>query len=385
MTSSDGSTDVTPAEPSTAEPATVDAAPAPPEPVPVPERVTFESVRAHFSGTGREYFQIWIVNLLLTVVTLGVYSAWAKVRRLQYFYRHTRIAGAGFDYHGNPIAILKGRLVAAALFAAYTFATNVSPWYTLVVMGVIALNLPWMLAKSLRFRLHNTSYRGLRFRFLGSMRSAYWVFLGLPLLSVLLWLVPFTHHRIKRYHHGQAAYGRTRFAFKAPVAEFYVTYVGAAGIVIGFMVILFVVMIAAVAIAVGTGLMERGNDDPRGPLILAAVIMPVYVMGFIAVQAYFRARLQRVIWAHTTLDRHSFAFTVEPMRLFWIMLTNLLATIATLGLFRPFAQVRLAKYLADSFILHQRSSFDELTAAEGDEVTALGEEAADIFDFDFSL
>ena len=70
-----------------------------------------EPQRAQFTGDGREYFQIWIVNLLLTVATLGVYSAWAKVRRLQYFHRHTRLAGAGFDYHGRPIAILKGRIV----------------------------------------------------------------------------------------------------------------------------------------------------------------------------------------------------------------------------------------------------------------------------------
>ena len=36
-----------------------------------------------FVGTGSEYFRIWIVNLLLTIVTLGIYSAWAKVRRLE--------------------------------------------------------------------------------------------------------------------------------------------------------------------------------------------------------------------------------------------------------------------------------------------------------------
>lgn len=56
----------------------------------------------HFTGSGGEYFHIWIVNLLLTILTLGVYSAWAKVRRLQYFCRNTRLAGASFDYHGNP-------------------------------------------------------------------------------------------------------------------------------------------------------------------------------------------------------------------------------------------------------------------------------------------
>jgi hypothetical protein len=35
----------------------------------------------HFTGSGAEYFGIWIVNLLLTILTLGIYSAWAKVRR----------------------------------------------------------------------------------------------------------------------------------------------------------------------------------------------------------------------------------------------------------------------------------------------------------------
>ena len=60
------------------------------------------------SGSG-EYFRIWIVNLLLTVATLGIYSAWAKTRRLQYFYRNTHLAGASFDFRGDPKAILRGR------------------------------------------------------------------------------------------------------------------------------------------------------------------------------------------------------------------------------------------------------------------------------------
>jgi hypothetical protein len=39
-----------------------------------------------FTGTAGEYFGIWIVNILLTIVTVGFYSAWAKVRRKRYFY-----------------------------------------------------------------------------------------------------------------------------------------------------------------------------------------------------------------------------------------------------------------------------------------------------------
>lgn len=37
-----------------------------------------------FIGTGTQYFGIWIVNLLLSILTLGIYSAWAKVRRQQF-------------------------------------------------------------------------------------------------------------------------------------------------------------------------------------------------------------------------------------------------------------------------------------------------------------
>jgi uncharacterized membrane protein YjgN (DUF898 family) len=84
-----------------------------------------------FHGSGREYFRIWIVNLLLSIVTLGIYSAWAKVRRLNYFYRNTRLAGASFDYHASPIAILKGRIAAALLFGGYTVAGAVSPLFGL--------------------------------------------------------------------------------------------------------------------------------------------------------------------------------------------------------------------------------------------------------------
>lgn len=50
-------------------------------------------VPIEFTGSGSEYFRIWIVNLLLTLVTLGIYYPWAKVRRLRYFYGNTLVAG----------------------------------------------------------------------------------------------------------------------------------------------------------------------------------------------------------------------------------------------------------------------------------------------------
>jgi len=54
-----------------------------------------------FHGKTGEYFKIWIVNLFLTIVTLYVYSAWAKVRTKRYFYGNTTVDGSSFEYHAT--------------------------------------------------------------------------------------------------------------------------------------------------------------------------------------------------------------------------------------------------------------------------------------------
>ncbi len=69
-----------------------------------------------FTGSAGEYFKIWIVNLFLTIITFGIYSAWAKVRTRRYFYANTSIDGHPFDYLASPINILKGHLIVGVFF-----------------------------------------------------------------------------------------------------------------------------------------------------------------------------------------------------------------------------------------------------------------------------
>ena len=72
-----------------------------------------------FTGSTKEYFKIWIVNALLTIVTLGIYSAWAKVRNKQYLYKNTWVKGASFEYHGKPTKILLAYFIALGLILIY--------------------------------------------------------------------------------------------------------------------------------------------------------------------------------------------------------------------------------------------------------------------------
>ena len=51
-----------------------------------------------FRGDGAEVFKIWIVSLLLTILTLGIYSAWAEVRSNRYFYSNVYFEGESFRY-----------------------------------------------------------------------------------------------------------------------------------------------------------------------------------------------------------------------------------------------------------------------------------------------
>ncbi|MGB4811877.1 MAG: YjgN family protein, partial [Methylophilaceae bacterium] len=139
-----------------------------------------------FRGRASEYLGIWIVNLLLSMMTFGIYSAWAKVRRKKYFYNNTLIDGVGFDYHANPVAILKGRIIAFVLYLIFAFAPQaLPPDVGVIVSGILSIALfiaiPWIVVRGLKFNARNSSHRGLRFDFDGQYKEAALLYMGLPI------------------------------------------------------------------------------------------------------------------------------------------------------------------------------------------------------------
>ena len=81
-----------------------------------------DALRFRFSGDSKAYFKLWAVNLLLTIATVGIYGAWAKVRNRRYIYGNTYLHDASFDYHANPRSILVARLFVVAIYITLSAA-----------------------------------------------------------------------------------------------------------------------------------------------------------------------------------------------------------------------------------------------------------------------
>ena len=337
-----------------------------------------------FTGTGSEYFGIWIVNILLSIVTLGIYSAWAKVRRNRYFYSNTHVAQGSFEYHGNAIAILKGRILAVAFFILYNMAVRSSPRYLGIMLLVMAVFMPWLVWKSIQFKLHNSSYRGVRFGFRGSAGQAYFNFLLLPIVTLftIYLLAPFTHQRIKKFQHTESRYGASYFSFDGKVGDFYIAYL------IGFGA-LFAGLVA-IGVVLGGGFIafiaQAKNNQPNPAAISGffLLIFAVYIWMF-AIFPLFLTLIQNLIWNHTQLGNNHFRSNLKWGKMTFIFITNIIGVICTLGLFAPFAHVRLLKYRIESMTLIPGGSVDDFVAVEEQQVTATGEGVADVFDFDLSL
>jgi len=297
-----------------------------------------EPVALQFTGTAGEYFKIWIVNLCLSVLTLGIYSAWAKVRRKRYFYGSTLLDGAAFDYTGNPVAILKGRMLVLAVFAVYSVAREAVPLLSLaVVLGVAAI-LPWILQRALQFNARNSLHRNVRFGFDGGKMHIF----GVLLIAVLL--VPLTlgigypwYLAMKRrLFVDNSSYGKQRFAFSATTGNYY-------GAAMKLLLAFFGFLLGSI-VTLGIGL------------------LPLYLL----LRAYAEVVFARLAWRNTTLADIRFDCGWTVGGLFGLYFVNALGVLFSLGLLVPWAAIRTARYKLERMSLQSPQGPARFLAAAAD-------------------
>ena len=125
--------------------------------------------------------------------------------------------------------------------------------------------------------------------------------------------------------------------------------------------------------------------DPRNFIKIVLMVYALVIIASLFIFPFFNARLQNIIWNHTNLGPHRFASTLTARGLTWIVVTNLIGIILTLGLFKPFADIRMARYRAEHMAMLPAGDVEAFMAGERQAVGAAGSEAAEMFDVDIAL
>jgi len=432
--------------------------------------------RFKFNGNAVDYFAIWIVNHLLTWLTLGIYSAWAKVRTLQYFYGSTELAGGHFQFTASPLRILRGRIIAVLLLVLYFVVESVQSTLAHIVfislVGAFFLFLPVLTVFVLSFKLRYSEWRGISFSFNKNYREAYRVYL-IPLLIVAIFLLsfalPFNSTEVEEYfgytspvyQNEEESYyddsdeeihdsdepaineseesdkkqslpdtdsGYTDDDYESSNQEddqfsdeednYINPYLMIPSALLGFLVVVllpyfdfinmrffsrnarlgqahfhFVANLSdyyiiyakwffmSLTFAALWGIEIVYDSISRIGLWWGLIILTVLYIP--ATRSYFKSQRYNILLSKTTIDqKHQLHADTSFLALFWIMLSNSVVLILTLGLMRPWTQIRTARYLLGHSSIDVQGSLDEFVAAQEHETNAMAEEIADVFDID---
>ncbi|MBL7759362.1 MAG: DUF898 domain-containing protein [Sediminibacterium sp.] len=305
-----------------------------------------------FRGNGLDYFKIQLVNILLTMVTLGLYYPWAKARSLNYLYGQTVFEGQPFVFSGTGAEMFKGFIKAFALLVLFyaslvvCILNRAEVTGVLLLYGCLLLVMPLSIHGSYRYRFAKTTWSGIRFGYTGDK----WAFVRLFIKGVFLSILtlgiysPWFLMNMRRYLICNIRIGDARFAYKGVGSEYFL-------------------------------------------LTIKGYFLTVFTLGIY----YF--------WWQKEL----FAYYVENMRLTrneetmlfrtnatggdfaGLIIVNLLLFIFTLGLATPWIVVRTLDFVMQHIVMDGTIEFDLLRQEQTDYSDATGEDMSDFFDFGFVI
>lgn len=328
-----------------------------------------QEVFMEFKGSGREYFKIWIVNTVLSIITLGIYTAWAKVRSKQYFYGNTYVDNVSFRYHGDPLRILKGRIIATFFFGSYMLTNYFYPLFSLAFIPLFLFAIPFFIIKSAQFNARYSSYRNIHFNFDGTYGSLLKIYISKALLTVVslgLYAPVFLWYQ-KKYFIDHNKFGSARFNISGESTSFY-----------GFAFVSGLIAMSAYFLIIFTAI-------SKNMIIIIPMIAAVSAIFLFSI-VYYQTNLFTTIINSTVLNKIVFSSSMTTSKAATIQIVNTIMLVLTLGLYYPWAKVNFMKYKIGSIkLLTAFIEIDEIGAVKKTEVNATGEEIGEVFDVDFGI
>lgn len=353
--------------------------------------------RLIFTGTAAAYFKIYFVNILLILVTLGIWVPWARVRQRRYFYSNTRILGDGLDYLATGFDLLKGWLLALAVIVTF----YVIPFFPIEILFFqealsfgLVLAYPWALNKSLQFNARNLVWRDVRFTWHGTYWGVFWSMFAAPLLGLLSLgiFMPMASRIMRHYIAEHYSFGSKQFEISSSIAEFY--RVGGQTFLLlmagGLLTLgpVFLVSFGALDfISRATGSIEIHNN-PQVISMVSGIFLSLItvIVLFVVVTTYYRAGTRNLMINGLRLDKIIlFRSEISGFKLALIVLQNMFVSVASLTLLLPWARVRYYRYLTENTFIRPNSDMAQFIDDERDAGHSVGDAISETAGLEISL
>jgi uncharacterized membrane protein YjgN (DUF898 family) len=379
-----------------------DASTEPPARPPV-ESYSGSAPRDRLIENGRfgELFVLFIINILLGIITIGIYRFWGKTRIRKYIWSRTSFRGEHFEYSGTGLELFIGFLFAFVLFGPPFIGFYVWLYFDplptdpgdpgalrhialfyLVAFGLLIVAFYFMHVATFaayRYRLSRTLWRGIR----GSVSGSAWTYgflgFGLSLLNgvALGWTKPWADSVLIKYRLGRTTFGSEPLRCNIEAGKLYPPFVAA-------WLITFLATVVAIAGIVGLmfsyrDLMTRPGSQPPMSFLIAIVLLYLLIpVVWLITINFYRAALIRQTAATSTLSGLSFRFDVGGWRLMWFNVSNFLLVLFTLGLLLPLVILRYARLIAELLRVEGDIDYSKMKQSQ-DKGPRYGEGIAEFF------
>jgi uncharacterized membrane protein YjgN (DUF898 family) len=344
-----------------------------------------------FEGTWQEFAPIAFTNLLLTVVTLGIYRFWATTRERQYLWSRSRFVDENLEWAGTGKELFFGFLIVAVAILLPLFLISQGA-QALVLQGYEALGVTLTFAtlaaafyligvarfRALRYRLSRTRWRGIRG---GSDDQGFkfgWSYVWKTAVGtlVLYLLTPWAMVSLWNEKWSKMSFGPHQFYADAESGD----------VLLRFLLfylapfVLFLALGIATLFGAGAGFGFGGEEGAAvggGIGIVFGFIAFYLLIGLIAVAFY--SKFYEVVIGATSWKDLDFSFNASTKDWLKLFVGDAALVILTLGVGYIFLSYRHWKF----FMTHMEASgeivLDELSQSQTDS-SQTGEGLLDAFD-----
>ena len=364
----------------------------PPSTKPRDSTLSSESTIYHpiFWGRGGTLFGIFTVNILFTLLTLGIYYFWGRVRIRQFLSNQTSFAKMRFSYHGTGMELLKGWSKAFLVFGLpYAFLSlvpiiweEVPNWIPNLLAGAMVLCfIPIAVVGSHRYRLSRTSLGTIRFSFRGHVRTYMKIWIMGTILTLLTagLYYPYFENARRAFLITHSYIGNRHFTYYGTGLGLLAIYAKALSLMMALILVWVSLSIQPETLM---GITEWTQEDWQGVLLNS-----MFLLGLLTLFGpwfYLQVSKQRYFWNHSVFGNSHFQFTASTWNLLELRLTNFFMLICTFGLAWPWVQVRNLQFLYYYLGLRGPLHFQQIKQ-EALDASPTGEELAGYFDAGFDL